>query len=297
MFIKIHSDSGQIQSITVDKMNSHKVLVHLERIFDKAEAKSITNIHLKRSLLNHLDYQALENIIQRSHELRHLSLRSNHIDTDHSFNIFNAISSLKIDTIDFTDNWIGENVDKSYFKFLNNLSGITSLDFSLNWLRDKGIMTLVNALNPNLKKLNLCCNDFSTEGVMGIYEYVKESSELKEIDISYNNLGSDASVYIANIIKECPSLEVINLNSNQLQDNGLLRIIDALKIRKEYLNIDLSDNGLSRQGMKTVFEILSQAQGPKKIKMKKRILEEDIKEISVSINELKKNDIEMIVEN
>jgi Ran GTPase-activating protein (RanGAP) involved in mRNA processing and transport len=260
MHIHLGGDQGHLQSIELTHANHHKVLPHLNKLIscNKPEHfKTINKIHIENSSLDNSDYSALENIMHHCSELFVVELNSNHIDTLHAHNLLCSLTETHLKSLSFTDNWIGEKIPKDFFDSMKNQPEITSLDLSLNWLRDKGIITLVESLRPCLDRLNLSCNDFHFEGMRAISNFVVNNPHLLELDVSYNHIDAKSAESIAQIIKECNSIQSIKANSNQIGDEGAVIIADALHHNLKPIHLDLSDNGISDKGVKRLLDAAS----------------------------------------
>lgn len=252
MHIHLGGDHGHLQSIELTRVNHHMVLPHLNKLIscNKPEHfKTINKIHVDHSLLNKDDYFALENIINHCSELAIVQLDSNHIDKNQAYELFRALSETHLKSLSFTDNWIGEKISSNFFEFMRKQQQITCLDFSVNWLRDNGIITLVESLSPCLEKLQLSCNDFHLDGMRAISVFVAKNPLLSELDISYNHLDAKSAEPIADVIKKSDGIASIKANSNQLGDRGAAIIADALNQNPKPIHLDLSDNDISDKGV------------------------------------------------
>lgn len=257
MHIHLGGSEGRLQSIELTRVNHHKVLPHLNKLISikKPEHfKTISKIHIENSLLSNEDYLALEHIITQCSDLFVVELNSNHIDVHHAHELLCALSQGHLKSLSFTDNWIGEGITSDFFEFMKKQHEITCLDFSVNWLRDKGIAKLMEAITPNLEQLQLSCNDFHADGMMAISGFVINSPYLSELDVSYNHLDAKSAEHIANMIKESECISSIKANSNQLRDGGAAIIAAALHQLEGELRLDLSDNEISNSGAKCLID-------------------------------------------
>lgn len=260
MHIHLGGDHGHLNSIELTRVNHHKALPHLNKLIscNKPEHfKTIQKIHIDNSSFDNSDYSALENIINHCTTLLEVELDSNHIDTMHAHNLLNALTETRVKSLSFTDNWIGENIPKNYFSCMKDQQEMTELDFSLNWLRDKGIISLIESLNPCLKKLNLSCNDFHFEGMKAICHFTIKNTQLTELDISYNHVDANSVKILADIIKKNGSITSIKANSNQIGDEGAAVIANALSQVNRPILLDLSDNNISDKGVKHLLNCVS----------------------------------------
>ncbi|MGL5742703.1 MAG: hypothetical protein ACRCXC_09245 [Legionella sp.] len=145
--------------------------------------KSIKKIRIDYSNLNHDDYAALYDILKLSSKVSEVSFEGNPIDVIDMPELFNALSSKKLNTIKFIDNWIGEKVPTEFFSFLKKKQ-LTTLDMSLNWLRDAGVQRLLDAIETHteLNELKLSCNDCSLIGLKVLRRFVINHPSLKVLE-------------------------------------------------------------------------------------------------------------------
>lgn len=260
MPIHLSGVEGSLQSIEIARVKHHRALPHLNQFISQTKPeyfKTIHRIQIEHSVLDHTDYLALEHLIGHCCSLVEVKLNSNHIDMNHAQGLFQALCATQLTCFSFTDNWIGEKLSDEFFVFLKQQKKLTQLDFSINWLRDKGIVKLMESLEPSLEELKLSCNDFHREGLMAISEFVSKSLRLKTLDISYNQLDSDCAQLIASMINASQGITSIKANSNRFGDKGAQIIAKALKQTNKPLHLDLSDNALSELGVKQVLDFAS----------------------------------------
>ncbi len=172
----------------------------------------------------------------------------------HAHDLLSDLTLVHLKSLSFTDNWIGEKLSDDFFEFMKRHQYITQLDFSLNWLRDKGVVRLVNSINPNLEQLHLSCNDFHSEGMKAISTFALNSPNLSELDVSYNHLDCNSAEHIAHLIKDHGCVSNIKASSNQIGDKGAAIIAHALNENTNQFKLDLSDNGITNEGAKHFIE-------------------------------------------
>jgi len=254
MHIHLGRANGQLQSIELNKVTHHKALPHLDKLLANNQTNGLNKVYIEDSILNDDDFFALENIFNHCGELNEIKLNSNHIDDQHAHELFSALPENKLQSIGFTDNWIGENISNDFFDFMKKQKKITSLDFSLNWLGDKGIIKLLKSIGYSIEKLNLSCNDFHLDGMAAICNYAVNSPHLSDLDISYNFLDDKAAKKIAFIINKNKCIATIKINSNQIGDKGARLIAEALQHNVNPIQLDLSDNQISDEGARFLIE-------------------------------------------
>lgn len=256
MTIHLEGTTHQVAEIELSRVNHHKALQHLKSMsIDHPQYfYNLRKVHIDHSDLNKTDFNALKELIHLSQQFITIELESNHLDTQHAQCFLESLPLEKITALSFTDNWIGEKIPDSFFSFFQHMSHIVDVNFSLNWLRDKGVSLLVDALLPNLNILQLSCNDFNSVGMKAISDFVINCPTLSELDVSYNHLEGTSAQCLADAIKNCKNLIRIKANSNQIGDCGVDSISKALNHSSSLIHLDLSDNQITYDGAKKLVE-------------------------------------------
>jgi Ran GTPase-activating protein (RanGAP) involved in mRNA processing and transport len=281
MHIHLGQSDGYLKSIELTRVSHHKALPHLCQLIrtnKNGHFHTLNKICVENSVLNDKDYVALEDIFHHSHDLHEVTLHANHIDLGHLIELFSALPGDKLTSISLTDNWIGEKISNDFFEFLTHQSALNHIDFSLNWLGDKGVIALLESIHKNLQQLQLSCNDFHLEGMKAIRQFILQCQHVSELDISYNRLDAKAAEQIASIISESDTISSIKANSNQMSDQGAELIADAMKPNTKLAFLDVSDNGITCQGAKHLIERALATRQIKRLDLRHNALNrEDIK--------------------
>ena len=270
MSVHLGRQQGHLKSIELNRVTYHKALPHLDKFISNQHEHQHTlrKIHIEHSSLNDDDHFALKHIFNCCLEICIIELISNHFNLAQANSVLRDLSANHLRSLRFTDNWIGEKVPESFFECIRAQFEINNLDFSENWLRDRGVSQLVQFINPSLKKLHLSCNDFSLEGMKAICKFILDSHQLVELDVSYNHIDSKAASHISRMIHDSNSLNSLKINSNHLGDHGAFAIADALHQKPSTFNLDVSDNQISIEGAKYLINAFCSQATKKHINLK-----------------------------
>lgn len=257
MHIHIGHSDNCLHSVDVNRLHKHKALPHISKFMTdnpKRYTNKIKQVRIENSKLNEHDYTALQNILHECIHLNELDMNSNHIETTNCHNLFTALSGKQLTSMSFTDNWIGAQLPDNYFDIFNEQQDMHAINFSLNWLGDKGISIFLNALGKSIQKLELSCNDFYLEGMICIRNFILKCKQLAELDISYNRITAKSAEHIAHIIHESPSLACLKINHNHIGDQGAAFIAETLQRSKALTSLDISDNQISSKGARSLVD-------------------------------------------
>ena len=257
MHIHIGHSDNCLHSVDVNQLHKHKALPHISKFVTdnkKRYTNKIKQVRIENSKLNELDYNALQTIFHECVHLNEVNINSNHIETSNCQNLLSALSGKQLKSLSFTDNWIGAKLPDNYFDIFNEQNEMNDINFSLNWLGDKGISIFLNALGKNIRKLELSCNDFYLDGMICIRDFIVKCKQLAELDISYNRISAKSAKQIAHIIHESPSLTCLKINNNHIGDQGASFIAETLNQTNTLTTLDISDNQISNKGAKSLIE-------------------------------------------
>lgn len=84
------------------------------------------------------------------------------------------------------------------WKRLPFLHQLTELDLGIDWHTDDTLATLLETDLPNVRRVNLHCNDF-TEGVFAVLERWPQLRQVHTLELMANNLGPDLMTYLAEL--------------------------------------------------------------------------------------------------
>lgn len=257
MYIHIGHSDNCLHSVDVNKLHKHKALPHISKLVTdttKNYTNKIKQVRIENSKLNEHDYNALQKIFHECVHLNEININSNHIETTNCHNLFTALSGKQLTSMSFTDNWIGAKLPDNYFDIFNEQHDMNSINFSLNWLGDKGISIFLNALGISIRKLELSCNDFHLDGMICIRNFILKCKHLAELDISYNRITSKSAEQIAHIIHDSPSLACLKINHNHIGDQGAAFIAETLGRTNTLTSLDISDNQISGKGARSLID-------------------------------------------
>lgn len=259
MTIRLKHDHGKLDAIELTYLDHHLALPHLNRYLmskGSRRCKAIKKIVIDHSNLNNKDYIALHDILKLSSKIKEISFKSNHIDTNDVAYLFDSLGGKELKTVKLVDNWIGDKISANFFSFLKNKK-IAVLDLSLNWLRDIGVMHLLDTLDARteLTELRLSCNDFGLSAMKALRHFVSRHPSLTALDISYNQLNGACVEEISTMISESHSLTYLNIRSNKIGDEGANYIAQALKSNNNLRHIDLSDNEILESGLSRLLQV------------------------------------------
>ena len=119
----------------------------------------------------------------------------------------------------------------------HTLSGLTTLDLSINKLESKSCAMLAHHLSatpqlshlPQLKILKLDDNEIGCEGAELLSQALCTNTTLAELILSYNKIKDRGGCSLAAAIQMNKSLEVLTLSDNPLGEVSMRQLIDSLQ--------------------------------------------------------------------
>jgi hypothetical protein len=203
------------------------------------------------SLHANLDNEQLEKIPEYDlSKLRSLDLNGNNIGNDNleiltKFNLPN-LTSLNLGCNKINDAGIQHIID-------SNLSNLISLDLGYNQIGDEGLKTIITNYK-NLSKLssiNLSDNYISDKSM----QYLSESkfiSQLDYLDLANNNIGDNGVKYF---FESKFQINIININlaHNNINSDGV-KIIANSKYSSKITGLNIEGNDIQNQGLKNLID-------------------------------------------
>tara|TARA_B100000497_G_C7552845_1_gene333963 strand:- start:39 stop:830 length:792 start_codon:yes stop_codon:yes gene_type:complete len=128
--------------------------------------------------------------------------------------------------------------------FFNNTT-IRIIDFTFNFVGDKGAIILASILRQNttLLYLGLQENQIGNIGVFELAQSLEENSTLKELDLRLNKVGNRGACYLGEMLKRNTTLTKLNLGWNDIGDEGGKFLIHIL--RRNTIKCVLEENRFS----------------------------------------------------
>jgi len=123
--------------------------------------------------------------------------------------------------------------------FTHSLSSIEFLDLGENWIKEKGVRSLVTYSLPSLIELDLGGNDIGSKGLQHIAEHLASHlPRLKILLIPHNSIADRGAEALA-LALPYSSLERIDLRNNSLKTPG---IENLQSFQESRIRIQLEDN-------------------------------------------------------
>lgn len=139
--------------------------------------------------------------------------------------------NLSLTSLDFSNNWLGEEDGIAIGKALGTNTTLTSLDFSNNWLGEEGWIAIGKALEINSTLTSLRLNgELREKGGLAIVEALKTNSTLASLNLKSNNLGEEGGRAIGKALETNSTLTSLNLTCNCIS-NLVLKDIESYTVR------------------------------------------------------------------
>lgn len=199
---------------------SHKKL--LEAI---SGCQKLESLDLEYDALSPEDVQALRSLLQKSRNLKKLSLAG--IDSE---SIMAAINDLEGSC----------RLEKLEIFGMDNPEGTFSLSFT-------GVL-------EDLRVLSLACCDVKSVCAEGIAKHLVDNTSLKEVYLSSNDIGEAGALALAEALRQNSSLEQLDISSNELKSGTLLAFADALTVNSTLKTLRLCEIDLSDEQSDQLFE-------------------------------------------
>ena len=154
--------------------------------------------------------------------------------------------NLSLTSLDFSNNWLGEEDGIAIGKALGTNTTLTSLDFSNNWLGEEGWIAIGKALEINSTLTSLRLNgELRKIGGLAIAKALEINSTLTSLRLNGELRGIVGLAIVA--------LEMFN---GELREKGGLAIVEALKTNSTLTSLNLESNNLGEEGGRAIGKAL-----------------------------------------
>jgi len=220
------------------------------------ESPSLNSINLYGCNIDTIGVQFIAAAISKTEVLSFLDLGNNSIGSNEMQVIATAIKmnkSLTYINLNY-NNLGGEGV--SIMSVLIEENCLTSIDLIGNWIGDKDLEVLGNAINKSqvITSVDLRCNFITKNGVRFLVRAIEESKSLAFINLSSNSIGDEGVQIIANAIsnQKNPTINTMDFSCCGIGIDGILHISSCMERNSSITSIDLSDNGLTHEAAKII---------------------------------------------
>ena len=158
--------------------------------------------------------------------------------------------------INISNNAIDEQVADDIGNFLSKNMDLEELDASCNNLHSSGIIKLCKRLTnlSKLTKLKIGGNHFTADNVANL---ILHNSKLEVVDLSNNDLLADGIISIFNSMKNMFTLTSGNINHNWITNEAATDIASVLSQNIYLKELYLTNNYLESNGIGTLYEGMS----------------------------------------
>ena len=226
--------------------------------------------------------KALENCLL----LSHIDLSRNHIGYDGADSLANVIALLKIKHLNLSGNQIDNiGIDK-IAKALTNYPVLQYLDFSWNYIKSNGVLSIASLLAlvklkylnlghnridnkgiekiaialinyPEIEHINFNDNPIGLNGINSLVTLLNQSLYLKHLELCNNQLNDIEIEKLASVLGQCTSLIYLKLCGNNIGDTGANKLSLTLSKSTSLIHLDLSFNKIGNEGAESLVRMLT----------------------------------------
>ncbi|XP_072302319.1 dynein regulatory complex subunit 5 [Eucyclogobius newberryi] len=144
---------------------------------------------------------------------------------------------------------VGDAQCRLLVKHLLNHPSLTELDFSYNYIEDRGARAIGKLLSRSkLRTLTLYCNKIQEHGARAIAHALSRTSTLEELNLGVNRVGDEGGQAIAKALLTNSSLKTLNLSANDVAERTAVSLADVLVHNRTLRSINLFHGQLGVNG-------------------------------------------------
>ncbi len=176
----------------------------------------------------------------------HMSLRSVVLHGTMQCDLFAALSSIQLFTLELSDCGINSEDIILLFRIPHNWANLRTLNLSYNKIGSDGAIVIAQVLQycNNLRCLNLSYNVIGDSGAVGIVEELKNCTQLVELRLGYNGIFS--FVIYSQLLK-CNNLRYLDLSDCGISHYEVPLLVETISNSLQVLNV--GNNLIGHEGM------------------------------------------------
>ena len=177
--------------------------------------------------------EAIVTLLQTHPALKRISLAQFHFSIKQIKAISGAISTSKLEHVDFESCKLGPKATEALVEGLEAHTTLKTLNLGHNELK-QGVASVGKLLKKNtLKSLSLVnCHIHSAkraESTRLFAEALAENTALEKLDYGNNMVGDEGARHFGEALKRNKALRVLGLHSNSIGDEGLVALAEGIK--------------------------------------------------------------------
>ena len=244
-------------------------LVALDLSYNKVEKASFDDFLIGISILKMLNLQnigitdetalALVFVLSGNENLQELDLSYNDLHAEGISSIFRRLNISQLTKINISNNAIDEQVADDIGNFLSKNMNLEELDASCNNLHSSGIIKLCKRLTnlSKLTKLKIGGNHFTHLAADNVANLILHNSKLEVVDLSNNDLLADGIISIFNSMKNMFTLTSVNISHNWITNEAATDIASVLSQNIYLKELYLTNNYMESNGIITLCKGMS----------------------------------------
>lgn len=243
--LAILSSSPTIRSLNLERLQLSKSLPGFLTSLEHNDV--LETLNLDSNQMGQEGGAALAYLIRFNGTLRKLRVGNNMLGDEAGRSIACACSSNNtLKALNLQCNLLGESTAEAFADVLAaNLSGLETLDLSLNVFGNSGGIKFATALmsNHGLKELTLARTTIGHETCAVLAAALKSNCSLERLNIGENRLGTAGWLHLVDAVSTNKTLKSLNLRRTKIIDNkATSALINALRENTSLENVNLSND-------------------------------------------------------
>ena len=249
------------------------------------EITTLTVLDISNNDISAEAADSIATILQFNCKLQKLYLQNNNLQSVGIIKITDALQTLKtLEIFDISHNSVGIEAESSIAGVMHKNSKLEKLYLGENNLHTWGSIAshlhsslvvlsipgngityeavddiaVIICRNTGLQVLDLCGNNFGTQGAIKILKALKNHSNLIHLNIENNNIdGSTVADDLAAVLSHNKDLQKLYLGDVKLKSAGIFKIQNALQHTSKLIVFSLSNNNIDYVAADSVTKVLS----------------------------------------
>ena len=234
------------------KIFDNKELIFKE-LYDISLKNNINKLNLKNIVIEYKYINNLTLILEQCPILFHLDLSSNYLGDYGIDKISRVLKQYSlIIYLDLSENGIWYDGAESLSEVIKQYTFIEYLNLSTNYLCDDGILIILQVISPTIIYMNFSLNWIGNKGIENLANHIVQYNALESLNLSMNIIKAEGAQILSQVLGKCNSLIHLDLGFNYLGNIGAESIANVLGQCYSLKSLYLNCNQIGDQGSKSI---------------------------------------------
>lgn len=171
----------------------------------------------------------LAHVLTACTNLSHLNLMGNQFRAQPAMQIFSALHSTKLVSLNLSWNLIGQMAMDRLSQTLTGCTSLTLLHLGGNKIMSSSSVASVIAANTSLRSLDLGRNELAAHGLHDVLSAMRGHTHISWLGLRSCGVGDEELQRVLEVLEQCEALWYLDVRHHRISDNGLAMLAQAVR--------------------------------------------------------------------